>query len=232
MSGIFTGLVLWAYALAGLVVVPIAMAILVTVLAKPRSAAFGIAAAGWYLGAPVVFFICGATLNWLNEIEGRRIRGEYLSLCREFSAESISRVIPNVEWLKLDVVEVEIRNASSLYATFGSGFDEKLFGRPGREPYKNWGKYKNVDAFRPQHEAPLVVRVRTKDHIPYVGTFYAMEISIELVDPATKSVFARRRTFTNNPHYAVSTDCDGKNLHDTNLDFLQRAAAPISSTSQ
>jgi hypothetical protein len=165
-------------------------------------------------------------LQWYDDRERKRVHNEYRELCREKGAELIRSVSEGVQWIKLDSGESSNPHAASLYYAFGGAYEWRLFGFPGsRSTYNNWGQYKNIEnAAIDGVGSYRILRVRSSRHVPYVGTFYVMEIDIEIVDPGSMAVVAHRRTFTTGtPDQESARDCAGHKLHEENLAFLQPA---------
>lgn len=147
---------------------------------------------------------------------------KYRELCKTQAVDLIHTFAENVKTLKLDFRYDQSR-ASTLYSVFGYPdiIREGRHLNAGSDVYEDAEKSNNAEPF-------LILRVRTSGRIPYVGTFYATEILIEIVDPSSRKILAQRRTFTNGtPDHASAGDCQGKQLHRANRDFLH-GAVPIS----
>jgi hypothetical protein len=223
-AGAVAGLVFWAFVLGGIVAVPVGAILVQVVFDRSWRTSLKISSTGWYLGIPVLFFSYISYDDWQNKREVKRLRDEYLALCQKSASESILKVTERVEWIRLDTGERDNRYARPMYAAFGANYDSMLFQRRAEErAYKNWGKYKNIETVEKYSGPFLILRIRATDLIPAWGSFYATQIDLEVIDPATNATLAQRRTFTTN---ASSQDCNGINLFDSNLDFLQRAVVP------
>ena len=210
-ASVVWSLILWGYVLIG-IVVAILTSILTSKYSQGQGTSWAMAAGAWYLGAPIAVF----ALGWLLGLNDKWVEHQYQFLCKEKSIDSISSVSANIGAIKLDGGGLNGKNARSVLAAFGGS--HKLFGfrdHPG--PFHDADETSFTGSF-------IILKVRSIDHIPYMGTFYATEIDLEILDSQTQSLVARRRTFTRGQAgHAASGDCDGEQLHESNLNFVLRA---------
>ncbi len=195
----------WYLILSGYLFIGIVVALLAASLTSKRDRARGkpwaTAAAAWYLGAPIVVLAMG----WLSQLNNMSVAHQYQSLCKENSIDSISRVSSNIGAIKLENGAPDDKAAPNMFAAFGGV--HRLFGF-GNNP----GLYRNAEGTG-FSGAFVILKVRVTHHIPYVGTFYATGIDLEILDPQTQLPIARRRTFTNGiADQAASGDCTDDNF--------------------
>lgn len=218
MSGYIEGLFFWAFILLGFVFVPTATKLLVVYWRRPRDTALAIAFVAWCLGAPATFTTYTFASKWLRDEKLRELQTSYRALCEKYDGESIFEEMYGVKWIKLEVAEGSMKGLSALTAAFGSGFKTLLFGE---------GFYRNAESEEQNSHPHLIFRVRTKDHVPYAGTHYALEVEIEVIDSVANKILGRKRSFTSHGQLAgqsSSRDCRGTSLHDGNIRFVQRIA--------
>ena len=223
MQGLIGGLVLWGYVLAGVIVVLLGTVALTAIFETSRGKAILISAAGWYLGAPGLVLLFDLHGKWTLY----RANEEYLELCRKNAIESGSTVSRDIELIKLDTGAREHAFPRSPADAFGPGYRSRLFGSLDDKSGRGPGMYRNYDFAPTPSSRFLIVKVRSTDVIPYVGTFYATAVDLEVVDPSSMATLAHRRTFTRGfASHASALDCDRRNLHQANLKFLQSVITP------
>lgn len=224
MEAVIGGLILWVYVLSGLIAVPIAMGILVWVYERPIGHSFGVATAGWYLGAPLILIFYSAISVGIQKREIKANQEKYMELCQKHFSEKIIKVSENVQWINMDSGESNREFLIPMTTAFGQSFRSVVYELLNI-------KFNKYSAFNKQLTeisslpGTLILKVRLTQHIPYAGAFYATGFHIELIDKDTGDLLAERITFAHkNGGFYNSNDCQpGKKLINANTEFLRKA---------